>query len=517
MTRFVSNSLFGALAGLTATLSGLASNIVIARLLGLGGTGDIAVAAWIATTAVTIFGLGIPATLSRYLPSLRSAGHSEEGRHLVGRLFVRLLVAISIPVVLLLVAGSIDGGALGASLARRAGLSVLCTPTRYALVAMLCFSWALVEYVRAYFRGVQDFRQLAMITMVSAVCQIGVLIGAAKSFGVSGVLAAYILGALIIVAPLAWIRPRPSRSAARLPRLRRYALFRWASEINAAFVWSRIEVVFLQVAGGATQVGLFTVGLTLVNLVVQGIQMLSWGLLPHFCEQHGRVQIDDMRRTFEVVVRIMALTTCPMCLGLAAITPELVPFMFGSHFAGSVPSAMVLVVGAVIIGPGTVAVTVAWAMERSDIEFFCGMLGVGVALVGGFTLIPTYGLIGAAVARVATQLTFVVVCNVYLIRAMRFRFPMSDLARILLASLGCAAVARFDLSFVWRGAAGMPSAVLAGAATYGLMLRLLQLPRAEEMSRLSALGASLPRPLAAPFRVVLRFVGETGDGAFASK
>ncbi len=510
MSKFVSNSLFGALASLTTTLSGLACNLLIAHMLGVEGTGEIAIAAWIAATAATVFGLGIPATMARYLPTLIGNGHIEESRQVVGNLFRVLLTAMAIPVVMLLCLGFLPQSASAPLSAARADFTVLATPESCALIAMLCASWGLVEFVRSYYRGVQAFRRLATITTASALFQIFALIVAVKLFGVSGALGSFILGALVVISALAWIRPSPSALPTSLrPRLRTYAFFRWASEINATFVWSRIEVFFLQLAGGAVNVGLFTAGLTLVNLAIQGIQMLSWGLLPHFSEQYGQGRLNEMRTSFETVVRIMALATFPMCLGLAAILPEFLPVLFGKQFAEAIPSSIILVVGAMLIGPGTVAITVSWAMERSDVEFSCGILSVGVAIFGGLVLVPKYGLIGAAVSRVCTQLTFVVSCNIYLMRKMHFRLPIVDLGAILVAALLCASSARLSLTLLWPGASGLPSAVILGAMTYALALRLLQVVRAEEVSRLANVTSSLPYPLAAASRAALRFVGDT--------
>ena len=60
------SSLVNTVAGLLSLLAGLASSIVVARLLGVEGAGAVAYALWIMTAATLASDLGIPQALLRF-------------------------------------------------------------------------------------------------------------------------------------------------------------------------------------------------------------------------------------------------------------------------------------------------------------------------------------------------------------------------------------------------------------------------------------------------------------------
>ena len=62
---FVRNSVVNAVAGACVTLGGFTSSVVVARLLGVAGTGIMAYAAWSVTVAIIVADVGMPGALSR--------------------------------------------------------------------------------------------------------------------------------------------------------------------------------------------------------------------------------------------------------------------------------------------------------------------------------------------------------------------------------------------------------------------------------------------------------------------
>jgi O-antigen/teichoic acid export membrane protein len=135
-------------------------------------------------------------------------------------------------------------------------------------------------------------------------------------------------------------------------RASRYALYAWAGALSSAFVWSRAEVFFLNRSAGSAAVGLFSVGVTLANLASQGPMLLTAGLLPYFAQAFGKGALAEMREAYASATRVLAFLVFPACFGMAAVLPTLLPLLYGRPFAGALPAATILVIGA---GIGSVA------------------------------------------------------------------------------------------------------------------------------------------------------------------
>jgi O-antigen/teichoic acid export membrane protein len=188
----------------------------------------------------------------------------------------------------------------------------------------------------------------------------------------------------------------------------------------------------------------------------------------------------------------MALLIFPACFGLAAIMPEVLPLLFGRDFAPAVPTAMILVCAAAIPAAANVGSNMLWAMDRTDLDFYTGLAGVFISVICGITIIPAFGPIGAAYARVLTQITVVFLNTALMAMKLGIRPPLRDLLKLLLAALGCALVARASIVLL-PGIGGIPVAILAGAVAYAVCLRLLSAIPAEDAMRIRSLANSLPQ------------------------
>lgn len=496
MKRLIRNSAFGMIASLTTTLGNFASGLIVARMLGVEGSGVVAYGIWLATMAVTLTSAGVPFTLGRYLPELTSQGESDEAERLNAYLLKPYLLFALVPPVLMVIyattmnpgSGTFDAG---------------FTLPLWILVASIALTQSAADFARGHLRGMQKFDTIAKASFVAALAQPLVTFLGAYQFGVAGALAGYVAGnaipALLILAV-----PRPSQTVSRELRVRvlRCAGYRWGAEILASIVWARMEVFFLQLTWGSGPIGLFSSGLTLANLAVQLPIMLTWGLVPHFSEQVGRKEFGRMQGDFATGTRIMAFMLLPSCFGLSAIMPELFPLIYGPEFAGAINVAIVLVCGAGLAATTAVAGNVIWAMERTDVDLYVGLAGAAVALIADMTIIPLYGPMGAAFSRVIAQNLASFLGVYFVVKYLRFSLPYLDLGKILLSALACALGARASLLLV-PGVPGLPLAIMVGAAVYFVSASLLKALPESDIVRFRSVAGLLPKGLATPAHHIL--------------
>lgn len=493
-SRFARNSLFGTVGGLATALAGVLGSVIVAHALGVASTGRIAYALWLAMVTAAIADLGVQPTLARYLPELAAAGQERQGRALITAL--RNPIAVTAGV-------SVAGFFSFAVLQREAETSY------WTLVGLAAALQVLAGMTYGRLRGIQRFDSVARLSLVSLLCQLtGIAVGAV-SFGVSGALVGYCCGALIPAA-LAWRggSPEIALSPELRARARRYALYAWAAALSSTVVWSRAEVFFLQRSWGSAAVGLFSVGVTLANLAAQGPTLLTAAILPHFAQGFGQAAIKDMRPAYAAATRVMAFLVFPAAFGMAAILPAALPLIYGREFAEAVPAAMVLVVAAGIGAISTVGASLVLAMDRSDFVFLSGAVAAALTLLAGLTVIPAFGLLGAAWARAAIQLSAIAFGSWFIVARLRFPMPFRELGKLLLAAGLCGVAARASLAAI-PGWLSLPAAIGAGAIVYVAAVRMLYALPASDIDRLRAMSRILPRPLASAIGLLLRLL----DGA----
>ncbi|HZT86892.1 MAG TPA: lipopolysaccharide biosynthesis protein [Stellaceae bacterium] len=485
--RFARNSAFGTIAGIGTALASFLTSVLTAHLLGVTDTGVFAYAAWVATVTGAVADLGAQATLARYLPELLGAGTSDEADAVIAFLFRPVAAACAAVVASFSIyaAWRIGSGDIGEVLWIFVGVfSALQTMSGLAYGCL---------------RGMQRFERVATLTVVSLSLQlVGVAVGA-KTFGVTGALAGACAGSVLpAIVACGLVRRSPPFRPALKSRVRWYAVCAWGAGLASAVVWSRIEIFFLQRAGGSEAVGLFSVGLTLANLATQGPLLLTAGLLPYFAEAFGRGAPSDIRAAYATSCRVLALLVLPACLGMAAIMPEALPLVFGNAFRDAIPAASVLVAAGGICAAMSAGTYLVYAMDRSDFVFASGAVGAVLSIAAGLTVVPAYGLMGAAGSRAAIQLFAVALGCGFIVFRLRCPIPFADLGRLLLAAAFCGIVARL-VTIVLPHSLALTGGIAAGVIAYMAAVRVLQPLPPADVGRLRALLRNLP---AAPPRVL---------------
>ncbi|ACA15607.1 polysaccharide biosynthesis protein [Methylobacterium sp. 4-46] len=503
----VRKSLINAVAGVATTFAGFASSILVARLIGVEGSGIIGFAVWAATMSVMVADLGIPGSLARFLPELRARASLADADGLTRALLRPYLL------VTLCVSGGFFAYAASLAAAQPDGIgwqihqgSYRASPLFWLLVGLACLTQSLASFVTSYLRGVQDFAALARLALLAAGAQIAATTVGIVAFGVGGALAGAVIGSAVVMRQVLRL-PREGSPVPPVLRARvvRYSVESWASHLVTAFLWSRMEVIFLERSFGSHAVGLFTVSLTLSNLAMQGPLLLTGALLSHLSQHSGAEHAETRLALYPASVRLLALFVFPLCLGTAGVMPLLLPLLFGDAFAPAVTAATILVGTASLITIATIAYSYLFAMERTSFILGSGLVGAVLAITAGLTVVPAAGLLGAASARAAIQLLVTGAIVWYARRSLGCVLPTLDLARMFLAALLCAIAARIVVT-VTSGVPGLMLAVLTGALVYAAALRVLKpLPRAD-LQRVRDALRNLPVPLRSAALASLRVI-----------
>jgi O-antigen/teichoic acid export membrane protein len=489
--NFARNTLLGALSGAAVTLSGFVGSAIAARLLGPDDLGVVAYVIWCVTVAIAVATMGSDVVQQRYIPNLRAAGRNDEVDGLVGTITrLSLVVAVAVGVVLF---AYLDGAGSGAlvGLSSQAQIVVI-------VVALTWFGcWRMSDLYLFNLRGEQRFDKLARISTVSALFRVTTTVVGAWLFGIPGALAGNIAGTFLPasrVFPQLRKKPRVARELRR--ELLGFTMVSWTIAVIGNLVFGRTQIIFLEHYTTIGAVGLFAVALTVAEIAAQLPQLLLSALLPRFSEQSGQGAHDHMMRLYRTMTALMAMLMLPLCLGLAAITPALIPLVFGADFADAAPVASILLIALAFSSLGGTTLQLILSLGKTRILLVSNAVGLAGVILLGFGLIPDYGLMGAAWSRGIVMILVIFIEIVYTAVQLGFHPPYRALGTIALAALAQGAVAYAVVQTI-GGAVSLLVAVPAAIITYLVAVRLLKiipLVDPELTSRLIAHAPSRMKP-----------------------
>ena len=498
LQKLARNTLHASIAGAMVAIGNFLAAIIVARMLGPSGAGNVALAIWIVGTAVTLCDLGLPLTVARFVLELTARNQMQDAEHFAGAFFAPVLATTLFGVALCAVLFFVHTPLLEAIPA----LPFDDQPNWiWAALAALFTLQAIGNYGLAQMRGLQRFDLAARLASLSLVLQlVGVAVGGAW-FGAPGALVGYGGGAaLMAVYALAGVRINASIDPDLRRRAWSFSVASWGVGLIAAIVWSRTEIAFLSHWRGPHEAGLYAVANTLALMATQAPLLMTGGLLAHFAEQWALGARAALDESVASALRFMAFLIFPACFGMAAIAPVLAPLLFGPAFAEASSAATLLVAGQAFGALSTVTSALLFAIERNGFLVKIGLVGAGALLACGFFIVPAFGLMGAVGARVLIQFALVAAAFVYISRSLGFAIPWRSLALIMLAASGSALAARATIMWL-PDVFGLLLAIGVGIVVFVGLARLFRALPAADIRRLVAIFRKLPSwlsPVVAP-------------------
>lgn len=470
---FLKKSTGSAIAGAATLLAGFISTVVVANLLGVEGAGLVAFAVWLSVVLAPVIDGGTSLSVLRFFADRTGRKDHQGAQALAGFLLRRLLgFAIVAAIAAVAIAVIAPGAARDAVRTLFPAVDIATATGLVALVVALTLAQALATFTISYHRGAQAFGFLAKIAAVAFALQVAAVTIGTLFYGATGAVAGYVLGQTTLAL---FALPLVLHRAPLEPLLRReiwqYGRYAWAANMCNIFVWSRMEILFLQLYWGAAEVGLFSVAVALAALASQGPLLLTGAFLPVLAAHNSRGDKEAVQKVFSNGTTIVALLALPACFGMAAIAQPMIVLLYGPDFAAAGTATAIILVAAAISVSSTIGTHLVNALGRSDFIFWSSIAGAVVAVALGFLLIPEFGLVGAALTRASVQIAAVMLGIWFITRRLRYAYPFARLIRLTLAAAAPAGAA-FAVTQLVAGPLGLLEAILAGLVVYPLSLRL---------------------------------------------
>jgi len=147
---------------------------------------------------------------------------------------------------------------------------------------------------------------------------------------------------------------------------------------------------------GPVALGYYTIAYRLVHLLIEFIggtvNKVVW---PAFAKLQGN--FEKLISNFYAASNLLGFIVFPVFLGIFSITYELIPFLFGSQWADSIPILQILVFIGLIASISKLYDTVIVSIGRPGI-WLCLKVAIGITNVVAFFIAIQWGIIGVAIA-----------------------------------------------------------------------------------------------------------------------
>jgi O-antigen/teichoic acid export membrane protein len=478
-------------------LLGLGFTVVVARRFGLEA-GIYHTAMGVVTSVVMFTSLGIPTSLTKFLPELEAgAGPAAVVVFLRRAASYRLLLVAVALVPLNLFAAPLaqrlDLGGEGVFILRLASILIASRAVFDLCIRSLnAFFSQLRSNLLDILQGSLDF------VLAFAAVSFGFTIGGV--FGVvvaSGVVAALVAvhatrGALREIEPneggaaFAPSDPVATRAVVDAERSRfvGFALFTYLFELSIYFSDKSFASPALAILLGRDEVAIFSYGFTVAFMSV-GLMVATFrGVYrPMFAHLRTRNDPQQLRRAFAGISKVQLVVLFPAGIGLFVMVGDYIPLLYGAAFTPAVPVAQTFVV--LMYTQTAFNLGMIWLSidERYRVVLYTQSVLI-VAAPFFLIVAATRGLVAAALvfggARLVVSVTGYVICR----RDYGFRFPWRFAAKIG-AVAGCMGVVLAILRhYLPQSGVEAASLTLVGALIYLAGLRVARILGPEEIDLL---------------------------------
>ena len=206
---------------------------------------------------------------------------------------------------------------------------------------------------------------------------------------------------------------------------------------TALFLWTTnfSDRLFLVKLADTTEVGLYSVGVRIASAMVLLLTAfrLAWPAFAYSIDDEG-----EARRTYAYVLTYLVLVTTWVATGLTLLSPWIVEWLAAPTFADSSQVVGPLVFASVAFGGYIVVAIGVGRARRTQFNWVVTGAAAAVNIALNLILIPSYGMMGAAVATIAAYTTMFVGMSWW---SQRIYYVPYQWRRVLTAGLAGAALA----------------------------------------------------------------------------
>lgn len=267
--------------------------------------------------------------------------------------------------------------------------------------------------------------------LLLGLCLIVILILPAQTLTASTAMGLHALASAMAFGLGAWLlwRSRPVELAHRpisVYAARDWTVSAWPLALTAGLqvINAQIGVLLLGFFATNEDVGIYKVAVAVATLITFGLTAVNLVVMPYFARMHAQGDRVRLQRLVTQSARAILALAAPVTLFLVLFGEQFLTVAFGSGYATGHTALAILAIGQLVnAGMGSVGVLLNMTGHERDTMRGVAIAGAANVLLG-LTLIPPFGLEGAALATAAT----LIIWNLMLRQAVWRRIQIETMA-----------------------------------------------------------------------------------------
>lgn len=380
----------------SAMVFGLFSGIAAARLLGPVGRGQLAAIQVVPTFLAALAGLGMPQAIAYF--SAREPSNSGE---ILGSALALALLS-SIPVVVIGYFFQIHILGSYPAAIRTAGIMFLAF---IPLSLLNGFPWSTLFGLQHY--GPWNILRLQPQLVYCLMIMCAYLLGRRNPDWITD---AYLLGTAAICVTTTWIlykRIIGQSLSFRLATTKKIFPYAMISVFNFVpnALNQRMDQMLIVSVLDTRELGLYAVAVSWAGLLNPVMSAIGALILPRLATLSGQ----SAEKTFGTAARWSFVALIIMAAVLLALTPFVIPLVFGEQFRQAIVPGVILVFAGIFSAFNLVLSDGFRGYGKPEIPLYAECVGLGVTVVGLSLYLKDYGIIGAAAVSLVSYLCSTVV------------------------------------------------------------------------------------------------------------
>lgn len=484
-------------------ISGAFLSIMIARYLGAELLGQYSFITYLVALVVTIFTLGLPPTLTKYISEYTGKDDEVSISYLIVSVIKILLVSSLIAfLVFFICINTIVPPDLKAKIINYTVFaSILVIPTLCAGV------------FKSIVSGFQDFSYLLKINLISSVSLVSLTIFVVISnMGITGLL---IVNSLINILLIILIYRKYKKLI--IPhknyqinfdyrRLLEIYKFIWPVAIISIIdliVWQYSETIFLGLYRTTEEIAFYAIPFSISFMVMSSLPGAFIGtLIPLLSNFYGKNSYESIKNIFYTSLKYVTYLVIPICFAISFLSSPIISILYGSTYqtASNILPALIFSAGFGNIAAVGACLLYSIKKQMVILKLMIPVLFINILL--DIVLIPSYGIYGAAIANVTAQVASATLTLFFAFRVYKKFIILPNILKSLLSAFFMS-IFIYTIMNYNNSIFGVITSIVGGTLIYLFFLSILKSLNLNDKNILLELGKLFPNRLQLIYNAII--------------
>ncbi|MBE9481799.1 MAG: flippase [Bacteroidetes bacterium] len=302
------------------------------------------------------------------------------------------------------------------------------------LILLAAIDQITIFYFRI-FRYIQIFSYLNLFQVFGKLFLIFIFLK--MGFGLLGVISAiliiqillFIIAMSIVISQIGFAIPRFSHISEYLKYsapLTPNSLIRWITDFSDRYVVG----YFL----GLSSVGIYSASYAIGNLVSLFVAPIQMILFPELSKLFDNGDIDKVQAYLSSSMKYFLLIAIPAVFGLSALSKPILNILTTSEFASGSIVIPIIALSGLLAGIFQIVINITHLVKKTKFNLYIHVVAALLNIVFNFILIPSIGILGAAIATLISYIVMVLACIHISFKHITFDWNFIFISKCIVAS-----------------------------------------------------------------------------------